>query len=371
MSVNPIPIHSRFWLGKRVFLTGHTGFKGSWLALWLLRLGAEVRGFSLPEDATASLCQRLDLESCMASDRGDVRDLHAVSRAIGAFQPEIVFHLAAQSLVRPSYVAPEATFATNVQGTVNVLEAVRCHARSVRAVVVVTSDKCYQQPRHGSAPAPFREDDRLGGRDPYSASKACAELVVSSYRDSFAGADAPRLATARAGNVIGGGDWAPDRIIPDLVRALDAGEPLRLRHPEAVRPWQHVLEPLSGYLQLAQAISDDPLFSDAWNFGPSPAGVCTVEQLVNTFLRAWGSGSWARVAGDHLHEAAHLQLDSTRAQQRLAWTPRWTLEQAVQAAADWYRGPRTGTPARNLIEAQLQSFCAGTPSATASRKAST
>jgi CDP-glucose 4,6-dehydratase len=342
--------------GRQVFVTGHTGFKGAWLAEWLTTLGAEVTGYALDPPTEPSLFAALDLGQRLRHVVADVRDHDRLAAEVQAAQPSVIFHLAAQALVRRAYGEPRETFATNVMGTVNVLEAARARP-SVRAVVIVTSDKCYQNLEAGR---PFRETDAMGGRDPYSASKGCAELVTAAYRDSFF-ADGAAVASARAGNVIGAGDWAADRIIPDCVRALTAGEPIVVRNPDAVRPWQHVLEPLSGYLWLAaRMLRDGGQYEGAWNFGPAgQAGDRPVRWVVERFLEEWGSGSWSTSAGGghQPHEAHHLSLDSAKAREQLGWAPVWDARTAVRQTASWYREYyRTAATARRLVEHQLRTY---------------
>ena len=346
-----------FWRGKRVFLTGHTGFKGSWLALWLQDLGAEVRGFALDPPSTPSLYESARVGSLVASTHGDVRSLDAVVEAMAQFQPDVVFHLAAQSLVRRSYKDPTGTFATNVMGTVHVLEAIR-QVKSVRAAVVVTSDKCYENresPLWG-----YRESDRMGGDDPYSNSKGCAELIASSYRDSFldGGTRPVALATARAGNVIGGGDWATDRLVPDIVRAFAAGRPVHIRNPKAVRPWQHVLEPLRGYLMLAEALwTDADPFAEGWNFGPRAEDAQPVGEIVERLITIWGDDAEAVIApGPHPSEATFLRLDCSKARSVLYWTPRIGLNTALTWTAEWYRAFYGGDDARALTLDHIHRF---------------
>jgi len=332
--------------GARVFVTGHTGFKGSWLALWLAKLGASVAGYALDPPTTPSLFQTLHLDDRIGHLVGDVRDEGALQRALVAHEPEVVFHLAAQSLVRPSYNDPVGTYATNVMGTVNVLEAVR-HAPSVRAVVVVTSDKCYADTGRDTA---HREDDPMGGRDPYSSSKGCAELVTAAYRESFFGVGScVRVASVRGGNVIGGGDWAVDRIIPDCVRALGQGKPIQVRNPGSVRPWQHVHELLAGYLWLgARLLHGDQTLDGAWNFGPMSMGTETVLDLVRMFVRAWGDGEWrlsthAPRGESQPHEARYLALDCAKAETLLGWHAIRKVSEAVRDTAAWYRAYHYGS----------------------------
>jgi CDP-glucose 4,6-dehydratase len=344
------------YAGRSVFVTGHTGFKGSWLAEWLATLGAAVTGFALAPPTEPNLFDGLGLGARINHVVADVREAEALSDAVQAVQPEVVFHLAARALVRRAYEQPTDTFGTNVMGTVNLLEAVRS-CPSVRAVVIVTSDKVYENLETGRA---FREDDRLGGRDPYGTSKAAAELVTTAYRTSFFDAG-PMSATVRAGNVIGGGDWAPDRIVPDSVRALVAGQRILVRNPDAIRPWQHVLEPLSGYLQLGAALLDGGgSFVGAWNFGPTAeVGEKPVRWVVDRFIQEWGEGSWIAPGRtpEEPHEAQRLSLDSSKARQRLGWAPVWNAERAVQRTAAWYREYyRAPARARELVQDELRAY---------------
>jgi CDP-glucose 4,6-dehydratase len=332
---------AKAFAGCSVFVTGHTGFKGAWLSLWLSTMGAEVTGYALEPPTQPSLFAAAGLSELVDSVIADVRDRDRLAACLQAARPSVVFHLAAQPLVRVAYADPHETFETNVMGTVNLLEAVRA-CESVQAVVVITSDKCYENRETGRA---FCEEDAMGGRDPYSASKGCAELVTASYRSSFFSRDGAAhpaaVASARAGNVIGGGDWAQDRIIPDCVRAVSAGRPIEVRNPAAVRPWQHVLEPLSGYLLLAALmLSDGSRFGGAWNFGPDAAdGAKEVRWVVERFLREWGTGEWTTPASTvpAPHEAHTLCLDSSKAHERLRWRPVWDAADAVEHTAAWYR----------------------------------
>jgi CDP-glucose 4,6-dehydratase len=339
---------------RRVFVTGHTGFKGAWLAEWLATLGAAVTGYALDPPTQPNLFDALHLGNRLRHIVADVRDRDRLVAEVRAAQPSVVFHLAARALVRQAYEQPRETFETNVMGTVNVLEAARA-CPSVRAVVIVTSDKCYENLETGP---PFRETDAMGGRDPYGASKGCAELVTAAYRESFF-ADGAAVATVRAGNVIGGGDWAPDRIIPDSVRALEAGEPIVVRSPDALRPWQHVLEPLSGYLQLgALLLVDGRRYEGAWNFGPTQSDR-PVRWVVERFLEAWGSGTWTTPehAGEQPREAHLLSLDSAKAREQLAWAPVWDAPTAVRRTASWYREYyQAPAMARELVEHELQAY---------------
>lgn len=319
--------------GRRVLVTGHTGFKGSWLCLWLRDLGAEVSGIALPAETSPNHWDLLKLN--MPSHMVDIRNGEALKRVIADERPEIIFHLAAQPLVRRSYGDPLTTWSTNVMGTANLLDGCR-GADELRAVIVVTTDKCY---RNQEWLWGYRETDPLGGHDPYSASKAAAELVVASYRDSFfQTAAAPLMATARAGNVIGGGDWSEDRLIPDLVRARAGDAPLEIRSPHATRPWQHVLESLSGYLLLAQRLLENgPDFAEGWNFGPESEGNRTVEEVLTRLRRHWPDLVWRPAAEGQPHEANLLYLDSAKARQKLGWQSVWQLESALAATAEWYR----------------------------------
>lgn len=341
---------------RRVFVTGHTGFKGAWLAEWLVTMGADVTGYALDPPTQPNLFDALALGSRVRHVLADIREHDRLVAEVQAAQPSVIFHLAAQAIVRRAYAEARETFETNVMGTVNVLEAARA-CPSVRAVVIVTSDKCYRNHETDQA---FRETDAMGGSDPYSASKGCAELVTAAYRESFF-ADGAVVATVRAGNVIGGGDWAADRIIPDCVRALTAGQPVSVRNPDAVRPWQHVLEPLSGYLQLgAQLLHDGRRFEGPWNFGPTDqAGDRPVRWVVERFLEEWGSGSWITPAdaGRQPHEAHRLSLDSTKAREQLGWAPVWDAQTAVRRTASWYREyDRAPATARERVEDQLLAY---------------
>jgi CDP-glucose 4,6-dehydratase len=341
-----------FWLGKRVFVTGHTGFKGSWLVLWLASMGARVSGYSLAAPSRRSLWDLVESKADVVSTIADIRDRDALTKAMDAADPEIVLHLAAQSLVRPSYDDPVGTYATNVLGTVHVLEAAR-RAKCLRALVNVTSDKCYENLETGQA---YREGDPMGGRDPYSSSKGCAELVTTAYRMSYF--DGARIASARAGNVIGGGDWAVDRIVPDTVRATVAGQAVQVRNPRAVRPWQHVLEPIAGYLLLAERLCEKPVeFAEAWNFGPDESDAVPVETVVGTVTRLWGPpAAWKTDGGEHPHEAHFLRLDSSKSRARLGWKPRLGLPLALEWTVDWYRKQSRGADALELTLGQIRRY---------------
>ena len=336
MTSIPAP-QPNFWRGRRVFLTGHTGFKGSWLSLWLHSLGATVTGFSKDIPTNPNLFDGFNLSKILTDIRGDVTDLGALSAAMQNANPDIVLHLAAQSLVRLSYSTPVDTFATNVMGTVNVLEAAR-HIPSVKVVQIITSDKCYENREWIWG---YRETDPMGGYDPYSSSKGCAELVTAAYARSFTSdPDGLKIVSARAGNVIGGGDWALDRLIPDIMRGLISGNPLHIRNPSAVRPWQHVLEPLSGYLILAERVfADHTLAGQGWNFGPNSDSEQTVATIANRVCELWpAKDGWVDVSDpEQVHEAHLLKLDSSKARIQLGWQPRWTMEQALESTVAFYR----------------------------------
>jgi CDP-glucose 4,6-dehydratase len=348
-------VSASFWSGRRVFVTGQTGFKGAWLSLWLTRLGARVTGYALAPEPGPSLFRDAGVADGIQHLEADVRDLPHLRRALAASDSEVVLHLAAQSLVRRGYREPVETYATNVLGTANLLEAIR-HSPSVRAAVVVTSDKCYED---RDWPRGYREDDRLGGRDPYANSKACAELVTQAFRDSYFMAGGPRVATARAGNVVGGGDWSEDRLVPDVYRALLADQPVWLRNPKAVRPWQHVLESLSGYLVLAQRLmaEDGAALAEAWNFGPDDADTCTVQEVVEKLLARWNPpGRWQQDPEEHPHETYLLRLDSSHARQRLGWRPKLSLGETLAWVDEWYAACRIGADLRAATLAQLDRY---------------
>jgi CDP-glucose 4,6-dehydratase len=353
-AVEGLGMNAAFWAGKRVLVTGITGFKGAWLGLWLSDLGAIVRGYALPPSTSPSLFDLAGLRRRVDWVEGDVRERSRVVQEVGAWRPEIVFHLAAQSLVRASYEQPAETFETNVMGTVNVLEAVRA-SDEVRAVVIVTSDKCYENREWDW---PYRENDRLGGHDPYSSSKACAEIVTASYWRSLLKDASVGVATARAGNVIGGGDWARDRLVPDVVSALANGTSPRIRNPRSIRPWQHVLEPLSGYLLLAERLfSEHQTLSESWNFGPNPDAVQTVSAVADAICGAWGEGaSWPRDEVPQPHEAGILTVDSSKARRRLAWRPRLDYTDAVGWTVEWYKAHAAGADMADQTRRQLQRF---------------
>jgi CDP-glucose 4,6-dehydratase len=350
-------IDPQFWRGRKVLLTGHTGFKGTWLSLWLQDLGAAVTGLSLGVPTTPSLHALSDAANGLAGESLiDIRDLDGVRSAVAVAQPEIVLHLAAQPIVRRSVADPVVTYATNVMGTVHVLEAARS-APSVRVIVNVTSDKCYENREWVWG---YREDEAMGGSDPYSSSKGAAELVTAAYRRTyFADPDGPRLASARAGNVIGGGDWGEDRLVPDIARSATAGVPAPIRNPGSVRPWQHVMNPLSGYLLLAERLWTDATLAEGWNFGPDDDGALSVGDLATRLTQLWGDGAaWAQDGERHPHEATYLRLDSSKARQRLGWEPRWNVDVALERTAAWYRGYRAQADVRELTLEQIRAYSA-------------
>lgn len=364
-AVEDMGLDPGFWNGRRVLVTGHTGFKGGWLVAWLQRLGAEVAGLALDPPTSPSLYEAAGLARGIDSERIDINDARATREAIARFAPEIVFHLAAQSLVRVSYEEPLTTLSTNVLGTAHVLDSVRA-AGGARAVVVVTSDKCYEN-REWSTP--YEETAPMGGHDPYSCSKGCAELVCAAYRRAFLASLGIHLASARAGNVIGGGDWSRDRLVPDFVRCAMAGEVVTIRNPAAVRPWQHVLEPLCGYLMLAERlVNDGAQFAEAWNFGPDSEMQVAVAEVVRQLADLWGEGArWIHqeeVSGPH--EASSLLLDSGKARERLGWHPLWGLGDALGRTVEWYKAYAAGADVRAVMEEQIGDYVGGLETAASS-----
>ncbi len=348
-----------FWKGKKVFLTGHTGFKGSWLCLWLHKLGAEVTGYALDAPTHPSLFELAGIDSLVTSVIADVRDLKTLSRELLHAQPDIVIHMAAQPIVRDSYKVPVETFNINVIGTVNLLEAVRS-CRTVGAVINVTTDKCYENKEWIWG---YRENEPLGGYDPYSSSKACSELVTAAYRSSFFNpkeydVHGVALASARAGNVIGGGDWASERLVPDCIRAVLKGETIKIRNPKAVRPWQHVLEPLSGYLVLAHKLYEKgPPYVGAWNFAPDDSDAVSVEAIVKRMCTQWGRGaSYEVVKGKHPHEAHYLKLDCSKAKTELGWRPRWRLNTTIDRIVEWTRAYKQGRDVKKTCLKQIDEY---------------
>jgi CDP-glucose 4,6-dehydratase len=344
-----------FWRDRRVLLTGHTGFKGAWLSLWLQSLGARVTGLSNGVPTEPSLYELARVGEGLESIEGDVCDPAALAAALAAAEPEIVIHMAAQSLVRRSFAEPRETYETNVMGTVNVLDAVRVHGNGVRSIVNVTSDKCYENREWEWG---YREHEPMGGFDPYSSSKGCSELVTDAFRRSFfAGADGPRLASARAGNVIGGGDWGAERLVPDIMRAALAGEQVRVRNPNSIRPWQHVLNPLSGYLVLAQALWEKPELAQGWNFGPTDEDARPVGWIVQRIAARWPEDLRSiEDDGPHPHEARYLKLDSSKARARLGWRPGLDLEGTLVSIVDWYSELRSGADMRAVTLGQIEAF---------------
>jgi CDP-glucose 4,6-dehydratase len=360
--VEGVVVNPAFWKGKRVLLTGHTGFKGSWLSLWLQSMGAQVVGYALAPPTNPSLFEVAEVGKEMTSIIGDIRDLERLRAAFAEHRPEIVFHMAAQSLVRYSYIEPVETYSTNVMGTVNLLEAVR-GMDSVKAVVNVTSDKCYENREWVWG---YRENEAMGGYDPYSNSKGCAELVTASYRNSYFHPEKYKehgvaLASCRAGNVIGGGDWAEDRLIPDIMRAITQGEPVHIRNPHAIRPWQHVLEPLAGYLLLAQKLWEEgAAYGEGWNFGPNDEDAKPVSWIVERLTKVWGEGaSWEPDGGDHPHEAHYLKLDCSKAKARLDWLPRWHLDETLGEIVDWQKKYQQGADMKAVTLEQIDIYLKG------------
>lgn len=352
-------VNPDFWRGRRVLITGHTGFKGGWLSLWLHKMGANLHGYAMPPNTNPSLFEAANVGTVIESTLGDIRDLEATKRALLEAQPEIVFHMAAQPLVRLSYHDPVGTYATNVMGTVNVLEAIRA-CPSVRAVVMVTSDKCYENREWEWG---YRENEAMGGYDPYSNSKGCSELVCSAYRSSYFNPNdydrhGVAIASGRAGNVIGGGDWAEDRLIPDFIRAMASGRQLCIRSPHSIRPWQHVLEPLGGYIVLAQRlIEDGSRFAQGWNFGPREQDARPVEWIVERLVQQWGEGaSWRLDDQPNPHEAHYLKLDISKARTHLGWEPRWSLDETLNHIVDWYQAFYRGEDMMILSLKQIEAY---------------
>jgi len=352
-------VDASFWQGKHVFLTGHTGFKGGWLSVWLSSMGAKVTGYALAPNTNPSFFEVVGVASLLQQNHiADIRDLSALKSAMEQANPDVLIHMAAQPLVRYSYENPVETFATNVMGTVNVLESARA-INSIKAIVIVTTDKCYENQEWVWG---YRESEPLGGADPYSSSKACAELVTNAYRRSFFSGNgttsSAAVASARAGNVIGGGDWSQDRLIPDALAAFEAGKPLVLRNPLATRPWQHVLEPLSGYLVLAQALfKNGRNFTSAWNFGPDDEGNQTVEQVIDRLSSQWGNTvSWQQDPAAQPHEAHLLKLDCSKAHQQLCWVPRWKLVEATEKIVQWHKALQAGKDMKAITLEQIKQY---------------
>ncbi len=348
-------VNPSFWNGKKVFLTGHTGFKGSWMSLWLQQMGAVVKGFSLAPDTHPNLFEAADVARNMLSEIGDIRDYNHVVRSMTEFAPDVLIHMAAQPLVRLSYEDPILTYSTNVMGTVNVLDAAR-KCDKLKAIVAVTTDKCYENREWVWG---YREDEPMGGHDPYSSSKGCAELVTAAYRKSyFNGAGAPALASARAGNVIGGGDWSKDRLVPDILKAFENNVPVVVRNPKATRPWQHVLEPLSGYLVLAQRLFEDgQAFAEGWNFGPKDEDCQSVGWILEQMVEQWGgSASWELDKNNNPHEAGYLKLDCSKAAMRLGWYPKTRLEQTLNGIIEWHKAFLVGANMRDICLREIENY---------------
>ena len=352
-------VNPEFWKGKRVFLTGHTGFKGGWAALWLQSLGAVVKGFSLPPPTNPSLFEQANIAEGMESEFGDIRDLAAITNSMVGFNPDILIHMAAQPLVRLSYREPVETYATNVMGTIHVFEAAR-KCPSLKAIVNITTDKCYENREWEWG---YRENEPMGGHDPYSNSKGCAELVSAAYRSSFFNASnyaqhGVAIATVRAGNVIGGGDWAQDRLIPDILVSFEQSKPVHIRNPHAIRPWQHVLEPLSGYLLLAERLyTTGQTDAEGWNFGPRDEDAKTVQWIVERLVKHWGNGAnWQLDGGEHPHEANYLKLDISKVKKHLGWYPRWGLNTALDKIIEWHKAWLQGESMKQVCLQQINEY---------------
>jgi CDP-glucose 4,6-dehydratase len=348
-------VDQKFWKGKRVFLTGHTGFKGSWLSLWLNSMDSVVKGYSLEPNTNPSLFRILSLQDSIDNEIGDIRDLSKLKDSIVAFKPEIVIHMAAQPLVRYSYKEPVETYSTNVMGTANVLEAIRL-CDTIKAVLVVTTDKVYENKEWSWG---YRENEPLGGYDPYSSSKACAELVTSAYRQSFfSSLDSPSVATARAGNVIGGGDWSQDRLIPDAIKAFEENISLIVRNPYATRPWQHVLEPLSGYLMLAENLfNEGDEYAKSWNFGPEDRDCKSVKWILDDLVKIWGNNSsWVLEQTHQPHEANYLKLDCSKAKTELNWYPRWKISDVLEMIVEWHKSYQSGATMKDVCLQEIKNY---------------
>lgn len=346
-------IDRNFWQGKRVFVTGHTGFKGSWLSVWLHLLGARVKGYALTPPTEPSLFKEAKVSSIVESQIGDIRDLVSIKESLSKFNPDILIHMAAQPLVRYSYIEPIETYETNVLGTAKVLESARS-CSDLKAIISVTTDKCYENKEWVWG---YREDEQMGGHDPYSSSKGCAELVTSAYRRSFLAANGVGLASARAGNVIGGGDWAEDRLIPDIFRAFEAGKAVIVRNPKSIRPWQHVLEPLAGYLVLSQKLYASPeVYAEGWNFGPNEDDAKPVDWILKKMVKQWPGSSWQIDKNSHPHEAGFLKLDISKAKAKLHWQPTWSLDQTLQNIVEWHRAWLNKNDMLVACESEIENF---------------
>lgn len=346
-------VNDNFWRGKRVFLTGHTGFKGSWLSLWLVSLGANVRGYSLKPPTEPSLFHEAKINSIIDSQIGDIRDQDTLHKSMTSFNPDILIHMAAQPIVRYSYLEPVETYEVNVIGTAKVLEAAR-YCQNLKSIINITTDKCYENDgrSHG-----YKENDPLGGYDPYSSSKGCAELVTSSYRRSFLQEQGIGLASVRAGNVIGGGDWAHDRLIPDILRSFEKDEAVTIRNPKATRPWQHVLEPLSGYLILAEQLFYNPeKFAEGWNFGPCEKDVKSVDWILDYMIKLWPGASWNLSEDEHPHEAEHLSLDISKASNVLSWSPTWDLPKSLKNIMQWHKNWLDDADIQNICISEINNY---------------
>lgn len=344
-----------FWRNKKVFLTGHTGFKGGWLSVWLQTMGSVVKGYALEPSTDPSFFDLSKVISGMESEMGDIRNLEKLQKSMNAFNPDILIHMAAQPLVRLSYEEPVETYSTNVMGTVNVLESARS-CTNLKAIISVTTDKCYENKEWDWG---YRENEAMGGHDPYSSSKGCAELVTSAYRRSFFSTEnQAALASVRAGNVIGGGDWSLDRLIPDIINALERSESVVIRNPNAIRPWQHVLEPLGGYLLLAENLFEEGQgYAESWNFGPADSDVKNVEWITKELCSLWETGAEYKFDdGDHPHEANYLKLDCSKAKNRMGWIPKWDIQKTLQSIVDWHVAINSGENARDVTEKQIREY---------------
>ncbi|MDA7464816.1 CDP-glucose 4,6-dehydratase [Candidatus Pelagibacter ubique] len=347
-------IDAGFWKGRSVFLTGHTGFKGGWLALWLSEMGANVHGYSLEAPTQPNFFSVINLSNLIQSSTiGDIRDLSKLKESVKAARPSVIFHMAAQPLVRQSYIDPIETFTTNILGTINVFEATK-NSETVKAIINITTDKCYENKENNKS---FEETDPLGGYDPYSSSKACSEIITSAYRNSFFSKMKKKLASVRAGNVIGGGDWAKDRLVPDFFRSIDRNKILRIRSPQAVRPWQHVLDPLSGYLMLAEKLFEHgDIYAEPWNFGPEQSEAKTVSWVLNCLSEKFTNANWEEEKKEQPYEANLLKLDISKAKSRLGWAPRWSVETAIDNTISWYQAFKENKDMIEFSVKQIKSF---------------
>lgn len=346
-------VDNNFWKGKRVFITGHTGFKGGWLSIWFDLLGARVKGYSLAPATNPSLFTEAGIDKKVDSEIGDIRNIDQLKRSMIEFSPDVLIHMAAQPLVRYSYNEPIETYETNVIGTAKVLESAR-YCSNLKSIISVTTDKCYENKEWEWG---YRENDSLGGYDPYSSSKACAELVTSAYRSSYLKAEQVGLASVRAGNVIGGGDWAEDRLIPDILRAFEKNKPVVIRNPKSTRPWQHVLEPLSGYLILAQKLYEQPdVYAEGWNFGPRDDDVKPVDWILNKIVAKWSGASWVMDNQTNPHEAGYLKLDISKVKTKLGWQPVWNLEQTLERIVNWHKAWMDGNDMLSICQNEINDY---------------